>query len=427
MEDYYQQNSERPRNDVPKRYFTGAVAAALVVAAFIGGVAVGELRSAEAERGTEVTQLVGVGGEQPGTVSREVDFGQFWDVWDLVLSRHVEQPVDEVEMFYGAIAGMVGSLEDPYSVYLDPHFAEMFESELAGTFEGIGAEIGIKQDQLKIIAPLPNTPAERAGLKAGDAILAIDEVDTYNMSTDEAVRRIRGPKGEEVILLIGREGEEPQDVPIVRDTIKIESVRWRTEERDGARLAVIEIFHFNEATMPLFEEAIQRLVIENPDGLILDLRNNPGGFLDTAVDVAGEWVQQDVVVQEKFSDGSIRNYTSNGTARLADIPTVVLVNGGSASASEIVAGALQHYGKATVVGEPTFGKGSVQDYVEFDDGSALKLTIALWLTPAGQSIEKEGITPDQLVEMSVEDFNNDLDPQLDQAFELLNPNQEQPE
>jgi len=425
MEENYEQLPPTANREVPRRYAAGAVAAALVVLAFIGGVAIGELRSEAPSEELDLNKVLNAGAEQPKSVSREVDFAQFWDIWEIVHSRHVEQPVNEVDLYYGAVAGMVASLEDPYSVFLDPHFAEMFESELSGMFEGIGAEIGIKQNQLKIIAPLPDTPAERAGLMAGDAILAIDEVDTYGMSTDEAVRRIRGPKGEEVVLLIGREGEDALDVSIIRDTITVESVRWRMEERDGVRIALIEIFHFNESTMPIFEEAIQSLLIENPDGLVLDLRNNPGGFLDTAVEVAGEWVQQDVVVQEKFSDGSLRNYNSNGNSRLADLPTVVLVNGGSASASEIVAGALQHYGKATIVGEPTFGKGSVQDYVEFDDGSALKLTIALWLTPSGLSIEKEGITPDEEVEMTVEDFNSDLDPQMDRAVELLKANQTQ--
>lgn len=425
MEDNYPQMPAPIRNEVPRRYATGAVAAALVVVAFIGGVAVGELRSAEPDSKPDVNQVLNVGDEQPKEISQEVDFQQFWDIWEIVRARHVEQPVDEVNLYYGAVAGMVGALDDPYSVFLDPQFAEMFESELSGTFEGIGAEIGIKQDQLKVIAPLPDTPADRAGLMAGDAILAIDEVDTYNMSTDEAVRRIRGPKGEEVVLTIGRKGAEIQDIPIIRDTIRVESVRWRLEERDGLRIGLIEIFHFNEATMPIFEEAIQSLTLENPDGLILDLRNNPGGFLDTAVDVAGEWVQQDVVVQERFSDGSTRNYNSNGNSRLTDLSTIVLVNGGSASASEIVAGALQHYGKGFILGEPTFGKGSVQDYVEFDDGSALKLTIALWLTPSGLSIEKEGITPDELVELTVEHFNADQDPQMDRAVELLKANQTQ--
>ncbi len=418
MEKYLRQKSEK-KSDVLKRYATGAAVAALVVIAFVFGVAIGESNHDETKVAEIIRKTISGQTEVPASVDNKIEFERFWDVWEIVRSRHVEQPVDETDLFYGAISGMVGALQDPYSVFLDPHFAEMFESELSGTFEGIGAEIGIKQDLLKIIAPLPDTPAERAGLMAGDIILAIDDVETYGMSTDEAVRRIRGPKGEEVILTIGREGEEPSEVSIIRDTIYVISTRWRIEEQDGLRYGLIEIFHFNESTMPAFEEAVQSILLENPDGVILDLRNNPGGFLDTAVDVAGEWIQRDVVVQEKFSDGSLRNYTSNGNSRFTEMPTVVLVNGGSASASEIVSGALQHYDRAILVGEQTFGKGSVQDYVEFDDGSALKITIALWLTPGGQSIEKEGITPDEIVEMTVEDFNNNLDPQMDRAIEEL--------
>ncbi|MFH1046996.1 MAG: S41 family peptidase [Patescibacteria group bacterium] len=418
MEEIHESQSKK-KSEVPRRYFAGAIVAVVAIAAFSIGVAVGDMKTDASSASGPIGSFVTGQTERPDSVSKNIEFDRFWDIWEIVRSRYVEQPVDETKLFYGAISGMVASLDDPYSVFLDPDFAAMFESELSGTFQGIGAEIGIKQDQLKIIAPLPDTPAEKAGLMAGDAILAIDDVDTYGMSTDEAVKRIRGPKGETVKLLISRDGAEPHDVSIIRDTIVVVSTRWHMEQHDGLNLGIIEIFHFNESTMPAFEEAVQSILLENPDGLVLDLRNNPGGFLDTAIDVSGEWVLHDIVVQEKFSDGSVRNYLSDGNARLADMPTVVLVNGGSASASEIVAGALQHHGKATIIGEQTFGKGSVQDYVEFDDGSALKMTIALWLTPGGVSIEKEGVTPDEIVELTVEDFNSDLDPQMDRAVERL--------
>lgn len=419
MEDFYQRQKKENKDSKSKKpYLTGMLAAVLVALAFFGGVSVGESRGNSAS-GNLTSDFINGQTEVPQDIANKVGFDRFWEVWEIVQTRHVDQPVNETDLFYGSISGMVAALDDPYSIFLDPKFAEMFESELSGTFEGIGAEIGIKKDQLTIIAPLPGTPAEQSGLMAGDKILAIDGVDTMGMSIDEAVRRIRGPKGEKVVLTIDREGEEPQDVEITRDKIQVVSTRWRTEQRDGLNMGVIEIFHFNESTMPAFEEAVQSLLLENPDGIVLDLRNNPGGFLDVAVDVAGEWIPHDVVVQEKFSDGSTRNYTSNGNARFADIPTVVLVNSGSASASEIVAGALQHYDKAVVVGEQTFGKGSVQDYIEFDDGSALKLTIALWLTPSGRSIEEAGITPDKAVEMTAEDFNQDRDPQMKQAVDEL--------
>ncbi|MEA3249244.1 MAG: S41 family peptidase [Patescibacteria group bacterium] len=411
--------NNNPREDVTKRYALGAVGAVLLLVGFFAGIAVAELKTGSAFEGIGNGRLVNTDVAPPSGLNGDVEFENFWDVWEIVRARHVNQPVDELDMFYGAIEGVLASLDDPYSIYLDPEIAAAFESELAGTFEGIGAEIGIKQDQLKIIAPLPGTPAERAGLMAGDSILAVDEVDTFGMSIDEAVSRIRGEKGTEVILLIGRKGDDPRDIPIIRGTITIDSVRWEMEERGGVRVGVIRLHHFNETAGSAFDEAVQSILLENPDGVVLDMRNNPGGFLDTAVDVAGEWILRDVVVMEKFSDDSTRNYMSDGNARFGDMPTVVLVNGGSASASEIVAGALQHHGKATVVGEQTFGKGSVQDYIEFEDGSALKLTIALWLTPGGQSIEQEGISPDETVELTVEDFDDDRDPQLDRAMEIM--------
>ncbi|MBU0625843.1 S41 family peptidase [Patescibacteria group bacterium] len=419
MEEHNEQPDSTTTKSKSRHYSIRVIIMALIIAAFVVGVGVGELRPQNQKQNAAPTQIVNIEAQKPNNVSSEIDFNRFWEIWKIIRSRYVKQPVNEVDLFYGAVAGLVGSLDDPYSVFLDPKFAEMFQSELSGTFEGIGAEIGIKKDQLRIIAPLPDTPAERAGLMASDAILAIDGTDTYGMSTDEAVRRIRGPKGTEVKLLIGRGDQEAQEIPIIRSTISVDPVRWRLEDYGTARLAVVEIYHFNEQTRPMFEEAVQSILIENPNGLILDLRNNPGGFLDTAIDVAGEWIQHDVVVQEKFSDGSVRNYLSDGNARLTDLPTVVLVNSGSASASEIVAGALQHYRLATIIGEQTFGKGSVQDYVEFDDGSALKLTIALWLTPAGRSIEQEGITPDEIVELTMEDFNHDRDPQMERAVEVL--------
>jgi carboxyl-terminal processing protease len=411
--------NDNSNEEVTKRYAMGAVAAVLLLVGFFAGIAVGELKTENASSLLGQGRLVNLGAEPATALTEDIDFANFWDVWEIVKARYVNQPVDELDMFYGAIEGVLASLDDPYSIYLDPEIAEQFASELSGTFEGIGAEIGIKQDQLRIIAPLPDTPAEQAGLMAGDAILAINGDDTYGISIDEAVSRIRGEKGTTVTLLIGTEGLEPREVPIVRGTITVQSVRWEMVRHDGADIGVIRLFHFNETTGPAFNEAVRSILLENPDGVVLDLRNNPGGFLDTAVDVAGEWILRDVVVMEKFSDDSSRNYMSDGNARFSDVPTVVLVNGGSASASEIVAGALQHHGKATIVGEQTFGKGSVQDYMEFPDGSALKLTIALWLTPGGQSIEQEGITPNEEIELTLEDFENDRDPQYDKALELL--------
>jgi carboxyl-terminal processing protease len=413
---------EKKNDAVSRQYAFGVVMALAVTMSFIAGVFIGDLRRAPARTQAPGTGQVTNKEAKPDVALKDVDFGAFWDIWKTVKERYVEEPPSDVDMYYGAVSGMVGSLGDPYSVFFDPKVAAKFATELEGEFEGIGAEIGIKHEQLTIIAPLPGTPAERAGIKAGDKILGIDDVDTLGMSVEDAVSRIRGDKGTKVKLHITREGfKEPKEIEITRDTITVESVKWSfvTDKKSGKRFARITVSHFNERTLAKFNEAVRALLLEDVDGIVLDLRNNPGGFLDTAVDMAGEWVSHDVIVVEKFSDGTKKNYASDGGARLSEIPTVILVNGGSASASEIVAGALQDYGKAKLIGEKTFGKGSVQDYTEFEDGSALKLTVALWLTPKGRSINKEGIAPDVEVEMTPEDYDAEKDPQLDKAIELL--------
>lgn len=411
----------RPRLHIAwsKHHVVGALGVALAIASFVVGVFVGELKTRQNARPGQINVIDR--GAPVSAALKDLDFAQFWQVWQSVHDEYVRQPVPDRKMFYGAISGMVGALGDPYSVYFDPEVAQTFSSELAGKFDGIGAEIGVKKEQLTVIAPLPGTPAERAGIKAGDRILAIDGADTTSMPVDEAVHLIRGVKGTAVKLMIIREGwKEPKEFSIVRDTIVVQSVKLKMVATAAKKkVALITITNFNQDTESGFDQAVRAALLVSPDGIVLDLRNNPGGFLDTAVSVAGEWVSKDVIVVEKYSDGKKDEYKSEGAGRLAGIPTAVLVNGGSASASEIVAGALQDYGKASIIGEQTFGKGSVQDYHEFSDGSALKLTIALWFTPKGRSIDKQGITPDSKVKMTDADFENDRDPQLDEALRTL--------
>lgn len=403
-----------------QKYGQLALVAILLFGMFAGGFFVGSQRQGDAANQPAGEGQVVNQDAVPEYLSKDVDFRQFWEVWKLAKEKYVGQPVSDVKMFYGAMAGAIASLDDPYSAYFDPELSNKFSEELAGVFGGIGAEIGIKKNQLTVIAPLPDTPAERAGLKAGDRIIAIDGLDTTGMLVEEAVLKIRGEKGTTVKLHIVHDGlKQPKEVAIVRDVIQIVSVKWSAKTVAGKKIATITISHFNEDTASRFEDAVRQTLLENPAGIVLDMRNNPGGFLDTAIKVAGEWINGSVVVKEKFSDETIEEYKSNGLSRFENIPTVVLVNGGSASASEIVAGALQDYGKAKLVGEKTFGKGSVQDYVEFDDGSALKITIALWLTPKDRSINQQGIAPDVEVKLTDEDFNDDKDPQMDKAIELL--------
>lgn len=367
-------------------------------------------------------KVLGKYGEAPqGKLSRDVDFNLFWEVWDMLEERYVDrEKLNEKEMFYGAIGGMVSSLEDPYTVFMNPAVAQEFEQDLAGTFEGIGAEIGIRNDILTIIAPLADMPAEKAGLRAGDKVYAIDGESTAGITVDEAVNKIRGPHGTEVNLTISRDGmEEAKDISITRGVIVVKSVK--AELRDD-KIFVVQITNFNDDTLDLFDKAIQEIIAKNPKAVILDLRNNPGGYLDTAIEVASEWVEDGVVVSEKFSEEKKDEYLARGRARLKDYNTAVLINQGSASASEIVAGALQDTKKAKIIGKQTFGKGSVQILENLPDGSSVKITVAKWLTPNGNCINETGITPDVEVDLTEEDYNADKDPQMEKAIEILSDN-----
>ena len=351
-------------------------------------------------------------------LTADVDFNLFWNVWDLLKDEYVaKDKLTDKQLFYGALKGLVDSVGDPYTVFLEPKLAKEFSDDLAGTFEGIGAEIGKKNDIITIIAPLADMPAEQAGLKSGDKIYAIDSVTTAGLTVDEAVGKIRGPKGTAVTLTIFREGfAKAEDFKITRQVILVKSVK--TQGRDDG-LFVITITNFNDDTADLFKKAAAQAVLENPWGIILDLRNNPGGYLETAIEVASEWVDRGIIVTERFSPEKKNEYLNRGRARLKDFSTVVLVNQGSASASEIVSGALKDYGKATIVGEKTFGKGSVQTLENLRDNSSVKITVAEWLTPKGNNINEQGITPDLEVDLTADDYNNNKDPQLDKAVEIL--------
>lgn len=358
--------------------------------------------------------------------SPEVAFDQYWAVWDKVKQKFVDQPVKDVDLFYGSIQGMVEALGDPHSNYLPPQPAKEFAEGLSGAFEGIGAEIGIRNEQLIIIAPLPGSPAEKAQLKPGDKILAIDDMDTAGISLDKAVSKIRGPKGTQVMLTITRDGlKDSKEITVTRDTIKVPTVIWEMKE---GRIAYMRIGYFNEQTWTQFDKAVKEMLVEAPEGIVLDMRSNPGGFLDTAVRVASEWVENGVIVKEKFVGDKSNEYITQGEHRLKGIPTIILVDEGAASGSEIVAGALQDYGIAKLVGKKTFGKGSVQDFEVLPDGSALKLTIARWYTPNDRQIDQKGIDPDVVIEGEMfekkegtegatkEDF---IDRGLEKAIELL--------
>lgn len=338
-------------------------------------------------------------------------------VWAILQDDYVDkEDIEEEKLFYSAMEGFVAGVGDPYTSFMDPELTKDFEDQIAGNFEGIGAEVGMKDGVLTIIAPLDGTPAKKAGLQPGDKVFAVDGEEIIGKSVDEAVHLIRGEKGTEVTLLIVRGDSEPFDVKIIRDVIELKSVAW--EFRDDG-LVYVAMSAFNGDTVQLFNELQKEIVAKNPKGIVLDLRGNPGGLLDVAIDIGSFWLDKKVLVLEKFGDGrKVFHETGNGSV-FAKYPTVVLINQGSASGSEIIAGAFQDYGIATLVGKTTFGKGSVQSLKKLPDGSSVKVTIAKWLTPKERVINEKGIDPDEEVEVTVEDLENEIDPQLNKAVEIL--------
>jgi len=345
---------------------------------------------------------------------RSVDFSIFWEAWNKVMDSYVGTP-DAQKMIYGAISGMVNSLGDPYSAFMEPGESKSFLEDLSGEISGIGAEMDIKDDKLLIIAPLADSPAEKAGLKPQDQVLKINDESTENMTLEEAVSKIRGKAGSKVNLSITREGwDQPQQFTIIREKIQIKSVKW---EMRADNIAYIQINQFGDDTTDLMKQAAQEIRAKSPKAIILDLRNNPGGYLESAVDTTSLFMSKGIVVKEQYKDGHIDEETTTLEPLLKDYKLIILINGGSASASEIVAGALQDTGRAKLVGEKTFGKGSVQDLEQISGGSTLRLTVAKWLTPNGRAIDQIGIEPDIKIGLTEEDQANGQDPQLQKAIE----------
>lgn len=344
-----------------------------------------------------------------------VDFSVFWDAWDLVEKNYILGPLDEQKMVYGAVAGMVESLGDPYSTFLTPEENDDLENEMKGIFGGIGAEIGYRDGRIVIIAPLKDNPAEKAGLMAGDRIVEVDGKSTEGLNVDEVVDMIRGDKGTSVHIGIIR-GEEVLSFDITRDTIIDKTVRW--EMKDG-QIAYIEITQFKQDTAKELDAQIGDILTQDPKGIVLDLRNNPGGYLDVVVEVAGRFIGEGQTVVIEQSGEADQAYKASGGRRFENIPMTVLINEGSASAAEILAGALKDYKLATLVGKTTFGKGLVQGISELKDGSALKITVAKWLTPNGTNINEDGIAPDVEADYTIDDYNAGKDPQFDKAMEIL--------
>jgi carboxyl-terminal processing protease len=346
----------------------------------------------------------------------DADFNLFWEAVDLVKQKYVDiDGVKDQDLLYGAIQGVLGSLDDPYSSFFDPAEAKKFEEDLSGSFGGIGAEIGLRGNVLTVISPLKGNPAEAAGIKAGDRILEINSTSTADMSVDRAVTLIRGKPGTEITLKVFREGwKDTKDFTFNRAIISLPTLDW--EVKDG-NIGYIKIHNFNPKAVALLREAADDLISKNIKGLIVDVRNNPGGYLDSAVQIAGYFMEPgEVVVKELERGKDPQALYSFGRPVFVSISTVVLVNEGSASASEILAGAMRDNRDIKLVGQKTFGKGSVQEVEELKDGSTLKITIAEWVTPKDIKIHKKGLTPDFEIKMPEE---GDQDPQLDKALELL--------
>ncbi|MEI7844162.1 MAG: S41 family peptidase [Chloroflexota bacterium] len=346
-------------------------------------------------------------------------FAPFWETWNLVHKQFVDQPVDDLKLMRGAISGMLAALGDQHTTYMDPTQFKEANSSLSGEYEGIGAYVDTTGTYLKVISPISKSPAEKAGLKSGDLIVAIDGVSMKGMSPELARQKVLGPSGSTVTLSIQRDGtEQPFDVKIVRAKINIASVESKMLDNN---VAYVKLNTFGDTTTQELIAQLKDLLAQNPKGLVLDLRNNGGGYLQTAVEVSSQFIKQGVIVSEKYGDGRANDKSEAIPGGLATaIPMVVLVNEGTASASEIVSGAIQDYGRGKLVGVTTYGKGSVQIWTPLsNDQGAVRITIAKWLTPKDRTIHQVGLTPDIVVEMTKEDYAAGLDPQLDAAVKAL--------
>lgn len=352
---------------------------------------------------------------------KKIDLKIFWDVWKRVEEKYVDSSVLlPKEMVYGAIRGMVRALDDPYTVYMTPEETIEFQNSLDGTLEGIGAELTVKEKLLTIVSVIKNSPAEKAGLKSDDAILEIDGETAAEMTIYNAITKIRGKRATKVKLLIFRRdnGIEPFEVEITRDKISLDSVTVEAKEKG---IFYIGVHQFTDRTGEEFKNVVRDLLLKNPKGIVLDLRANGGGYLDISVDMLSEFIGKKKVavkIQRRNEKDNSEVFVADSPS-LPDVPLVVLVNRASASASEIVAGAVQDHKRGIVIGEVTFGKGSVQEVESLPDKSSLRVTIAKWLTPNGRSIDKVGIKPDMIVEADEEDLKKGRDLQLEKAVEHL--------
>jgi len=345
-------------------------------------------------------------------------FAPFFQAWDIIHEQYVDQPLDDVTLMQSAIGGLMSGLGDQHSSYMDPETYQQANAPLQGGYTGIGAWVDTSGENLVIIAPMPDSPAEAAGILSGDVVIGIDGKDVSGTAPDVVLQSILGPADTVVTLTITREGlEEPLDIAITRAEIEIPVVEYQMLENN---IAYIDLYQFSANAGAEVQKALEELLPQNPLGVILDLRNNSGGYLDAAFDVTSLFIDDGPIMVEEYGDGTTHTYDALGGAIAPDIPLVVLVNEGSASASEITAGAIQDRGRGTLVGMTTYGKGSVQNWIELQgDNGAIRVTVARWLTPDSRQINAVGLTPDVQVDYTQEDYDAGLDPQLDKAVEIL--------
>jgi carboxyl-terminal processing protease len=406
----------------------GAVAVIMLLGSFSGGFLVGHfVPIGSGERpslpfgNTEEQPIIStVSPEQQASTPTELGtlFQPFWEAWNIVHEEFVEQPVDDVLLMQGAIRGMMDALGDEHSSYMDPQTYKDANDGLSGEYEGIGAWVDTTADYLTIISPIPGSPADRAGMKPGDQIIALDGEDVTGIDAELVRRRVLGPAGTSIVLTVAREGEsEPLEFTITREKIVIKSATGEMLEDD---IGYVQITTFGDKTTPELRTVLEDLMAQSPKGLIIDLRNNGGGYLHTSVEVASEFIGEGVILYEQYGNGERTTYQALKNGQATEIPLIVLINEGTASASEIVAGAIQGYGRGKLVGIPSFGKGSVQNWVPLsNDQGAVRVTIAKWLTPDERALSGEGLTPDVEIDITDEEREADLDPQLDKAIEVL--------
>lgn len=399
----------------------------LVVFIFGSGYKIGEYKTQRSKIERNSYNIINAPLSDNQAEAKNLDFSLFWDVWNEVEKKYIDKKkLDPQKMFYGAIKGMVASLNDPYTFFLTPAENKQSKDDLGGKFEGIGAQLGLKDNRIIIVAPLKNSPAETAGVKSGDFILKVNGQSTKDWTLTQAVSKIRGPKGTQVSLTLERDQKE-LEIKITRSEINVPSVEIKYETKADKKLALLSLNQFGENTNQEWDKAVAEIKNQwkkrQINGLILDLRDNPGGYLEGAVYLASEFLPiGKVIVKQESSADDTKTYYALRQGQLKDIPLIILINQGSASASEILAGSLRDHKKAILVGEKTFGKGSVQEAVDLKQGAGLHVTVAKWILPNGDWINSKGIEPDIKINNDIKEGNSltrENDRQLDKAIDEL--------